>query len=217
MDPHSHWHLLQSQFWQLFTCGLMFPRYKFVVDGSPTSWEPGAESSKTVETEKKELFPTAVWQENMHYVRSKLKVCTTTILSQNYHWTDGFSLKNHPLKEAEKQYKFCFRAQVDKGGGVRTRAWWTSAGKSSFGPCPNTGQSCSLRTLTWTSSLWGQERLKTTDATLQLVSFVPFFLYSAGSDTECSQALVFKFDLNNSIKHILHISQVFCIEFQSLV
>lgn len=43
-----------------FTCGLMFPRYKLVVDGSPTSWEPGAQSSKTAETEKREEFPTAV-------------------------------------------------------------------------------------------------------------------------------------------------------------
>lgn len=46
-----------------------------------------------------------------------MKVFTATILSQNYHWTDGFFVKNHPLKEAEKKYKFCFRVKVDKGGG----------------------------------------------------------------------------------------------------
>lgn len=51
------------------------------------------------------------------YFLSKMKVFTATILSQNYHWTDGFFVKNHPLKEAEKQYKFCFRVKVDKGGG----------------------------------------------------------------------------------------------------
>lgn len=44
------------------TWGLMFPRYKFVVDGSPTSWEPGAQSSKTADTEKRKEFPVAVWQ-----------------------------------------------------------------------------------------------------------------------------------------------------------
>lgn len=41
------------------TCGLMFPRYRFVVEGSPTSWEPGALSSKTAQTEKRESCPTA--------------------------------------------------------------------------------------------------------------------------------------------------------------
>lgn len=51
------------------------------------------------------------------YFLSKMKIFTATILSQNYHWTDGFFLKNHPLKEAEKQYKFCFRTKVDKGCG----------------------------------------------------------------------------------------------------
>lgn len=98
----------------------MFPRYKLVVDGSPTSWEPGAQSSKTADTEKRKEFPAAVWQDQ-HYFLSKMKVFTVTILSRNYHWTDGFFVKNHPLKEAEKQYKFCFRVDVDKGteGGVR--------------------------------------------------------------------------------------------------
>lgn len=66
--------------WKL-TCGLMFPRYKLVVDGSPTSWEPGAQSSKTAETEERR-FPTAVWQDKIfskqdegihgHYIKLKL-------------------------------------------------------------------------------------------------------------------------------------------------
>lgn len=94
----------------------MFPRYKLVVEGSPTSWEPGAQSSKTADTEK---------TGELSYCRltatkcslSKLKIFTVTILSQNYHWKDGFSLKNHPLKEAEKQYKFCFRIGAGKGRG----------------------------------------------------------------------------------------------------
>lgn len=37
-------------------------------------------------------------------------------IKQNYHWTDGFFVRNHPLKEAEKLYKFCFRVKVFKGG-----------------------------------------------------------------------------------------------------
>lgn len=53
----------------------------------------------------------------MLFFFSKMKIFTATVLSQNYHWTDGFFLKNHPLKEAEKQYKFCFRTKVDKGYG----------------------------------------------------------------------------------------------------
>lgn len=65
-------------------------------------------------TEKKKFL---LLSDRTTYSFSKMKMFTVTILSQNYHWTDGFSLKNHPLKEAEKQYKFCFRAEVDKGCG----------------------------------------------------------------------------------------------------
>lgn len=106
--------------WVSFTCGLMFPRYKLVVDGSPTSWEPGAQSSKTADTEETEELSNCSLTGNKCFL-SKLKVFTVTILSQNYHWKDGFSLKNHPLKEAEKQYKFCFRTGEGKRawGGVR--------------------------------------------------------------------------------------------------
>ena len=59
---------------------------------------------------------------------SKLKIFTGTILSQNYHWTDGFFLKNHPLKEAEKQPKFCFRIKEDTGVGSGVRC----AGQGQF-------------------------------------------------------------------------------------
>lgn len=54
------------------------------------------------------------------YLFSKRKVFTTTIyIISHYHWTDGFFVKNHPLKEAEKQYKFCFGVKMNKeGGGV---------------------------------------------------------------------------------------------------
>lgn len=38
----------------------MFPRYKLVVDGSPTSWDPGAQSSKTADTETRKEFAVAV-------------------------------------------------------------------------------------------------------------------------------------------------------------
>lgn len=51
----AHWKC-SVKFRLKFTCGLMFPRYKLVVDGSPTSWEPGAQSSKTAETEKRQEF-----------------------------------------------------------------------------------------------------------------------------------------------------------------
>lgn len=34
--------------------------------------------------------------------------CITQYIKQNYHWTDGFFVKNHPLKEAEKQCEFSF-------------------------------------------------------------------------------------------------------------
>lgn len=95
----------------------MFPRYKLVVDGSPTSWEPGAQSSKTADTEETEELSNCCLTGNKCFL-SKLKIFTVTILSHNYHWKDGFSLKNHPLKEAEKQYKFCFRIGAGKGCGV---------------------------------------------------------------------------------------------------
>ncbi len=34
--------------------------------------------------------------------------CITQYIKQNYHWTDGFFVKNHPLKAEEKQCEFCF-------------------------------------------------------------------------------------------------------------
>lgn len=84
------------------------------MDGSPTSWEPGAQSSKTADTKERKECPVAVRRHKSDFL-SKLHIFTAFILNQNYHWTDGFFLKNHPLKEAEKQCKFCFWVRVDKG------------------------------------------------------------------------------------------------------
>lgn len=45
--------------------------------------------------------------------------CITQYIKQNYHWMDGFFVKNHPLKEAEKQREFCFfhyGLNADRGG-----------------------------------------------------------------------------------------------------
>lgn len=63
LKPLLLWHALHYFHFmhvEIQTCGLMFPRYKLVVDGSPTSWEPGAQSSKTADTEKRKEFPAAV-------------------------------------------------------------------------------------------------------------------------------------------------------------
>lgn len=105
----------------------MFPRYKLVVDGSPTSWEPGAQSSKTADTEETEELFNCCLTGNKCF-QNELKIFTVTILSHNYHWKDGFSLKNHPLKEAEKQYKFCFRSGAGKGREVVWKAGIRCAG-----------------------------------------------------------------------------------------
>lgn len=65
----------------------------------------------------------SAWTTYVLYVTKEL--FTATVLRQNYHWTDGFFLKNHPLKEAERQYKFCFRAEVEMKGAERRkeRSW----------------------------------------------------------------------------------------------
>lgn len=74
-----------------------------------------------------------------------MKVFTATILSQNYHWTDGFFVKNHPLKEAEKQYKFCFWVKVEKGMGEWTKACRTGPFQAKL---VNGIESCNWKTLT---------------------------------------------------------------------
>lgn len=142
------------------TCGLMFPRYKLVVDGSPTSWEPGAQSSKTADTEKTRELSYCRLTGNKCFL-SKQKIFSVTILSQNYHWKDGFSLKNHPLKEAEKQYKFCFRTGAGKGHGVGGRwgGWNRRAGVA------NGTRWRGSQTLTRASSLAARERFKSTNTT----------------------------------------------------
>lgn len=88
----------------------------------------------------------------MTCVLSKFKIFTAAILSQNYHLTDGFSLKNHPLKEAEKQYKFCFRAEAG-GKGVRRGLNDAVRDGALSAELASRVQSCSLRTLTRASSI----------------------------------------------------------------
>lgn len=61
------------------------------------------------------------------YFLSKMKIFTATVLSQNYHWTDGFSLKNHPLKEAESSINFVSGQKWTKGVGGWNKGYRTGA------------------------------------------------------------------------------------------
>lgn len=77
-----------------------------------------AHSHPKLQIQKREQNFRLLFDSSTHFL-SKLEIFTVTVLSQNYHWTDGFFVKNHPLKEAEKQYKFCFRVNgAQRGQGV---------------------------------------------------------------------------------------------------